>query len=387
MRRALIPTVTLVLTAALAASVPAAMAAPTATDPTAAAAAVAIDPPGGKANWVVAVGSLNTVAANNYRNWVRLGYYVFDTDGTVAHNYWTWNQRDQPVRVNSTIANCSGDVPDCAVKTVDGFLAEPMGGYTGVYSYLTDGRVEVRWTHADGSVLATPLTENWTLTTGLASGGVARMVSPTFYANPVQIPAQGSFSSYSATYGIGYGSNATFDSTTRASMTQLRTDGRYNARRYTGTFVVAKTGIVARESTGGDWWFGSGIQTPGNPNHNNPWQVCANGACLGWNQHRTGCDCGTAWPDKDRIWYIAEVGGGRRNTEWYWCQCLAQSAACYAANSHPRPLLQIVDDAGTFQGWVGVEAFTHVNASTLQPDSDWPAGYWGVFDMVPDALR
>jgi hypothetical protein len=351
----------------------------------AAPATAATTPPGGKANWVVAVGGLNTAEGNGYRNWVRLGYYVFGTDGTVVHNYWNWSQRDQPVRVNSVTADCTGDVPDCAVKTVDGFLAGPMGGFTGTYSSLADGRVQVRWTRtADGTALGTPLTENWTVT---GFGGVARIASPTFYADPVQLPAPGAFSSYSATYGVGYGSNATFDSTTRASMSQLRNDSRYNARRYTGTFPVAKQGIVGRETSGGPWWFGSGSQNPGDANFANPWQVCANGACLGWNQHGTGCDCGATWTDKDRIRYIAEVGGGRRNTEWYWCQCLAQGAPCYQANSHPRPLLQIVDDAGVFQGWVGVEAFTHVNSSTLVPDGAWASGFWGVFDMVPDTLK
>src|SRR5262245_56502885 len=73
--------------------------------------------PGGKANWVVAVGGLNLASANNYADWVRLGYYTFATDGTVVTNYWTWNLTEQPVRVDSVTADCSGDVPDCAVKT------------------------------------------------------------------------------------------------------------------------------------------------------------------------------------------------------------------------------------------------------------------------------
>jgi hypothetical protein len=342
--------------------------------------------PGGKANWVVAVGGLNTEKVNDYRDWVRLGYYVFADDGTVQHNLWTWNRHDEPLRVDTVMADCSGDVPDCAVKTVSGFTGSPTGGFRGTFTPLADGRLQVRWTHnASGAALATPLTEFWNLTEDL--GKVARISSPTMFSKPAEIPAPGVFSDYSATYGIGYGSNTSFDADTRATMSQLRNDSRYNARPYTGTFQVANGGEVRHEGTGGEWWFNSGTQSAGDANFGNPWKLCANGQCLGWNQHGTGCDCRNGDPDRDRIRYLAEIGGGRRNTEWYWCQCLAQKLPCYKANSHPRPLLQVVDDDGVFQGWVGIEAFTHVHSTTLQPDQDWPAGYFGVFDMVGGPLR
>jgi hypothetical protein len=349
-------------------------------------ASAAVTPPGGKANWVVAVAGLDHAANNNYRNWVRLGYYTFAADGTVTTNYWTWSLLDQPVRVDSVLADCTGDVPDCYVKTVNGFLGDPMGGFQGTYGYTTDGRLRVTWNKDAAGNPRAPLTEYWNLTTGLAGGGVARIHSATFYTSPIQVPAAGVFSDYSASFGIGYGSNAGLGKETRATMTQLRTDPRYNARRYTGTFVVENQGTVSRQGTGGAWWFGSGTQTPGDANYNNPWQVCANAQCIGWNQHNSSCNCGATFPTKNRIRYLAEVGGGRRNTEWYWCQCLAQGTPCYKANSHPRPLLQIVDDNGVFQGWVGVEAFTHVNTATLLPDNDYPAAYFGLFDMVPDEL-
>jgi hypothetical protein len=48
-------------------------------------------------------------------------------------------------------------------------------------------------------------------------------------------------------------------------------------------------------------------------------------------------------------------------------------------------MLQVVDDSGRFQGWVGVEAFSHVSTSTglpNGPEGHWDEGYWGVFDMV-----
>lgn len=343
--------------------------------------------PGGKANWVVSVGSMDLAAKSNYRNWVRLGYYTFQADGTVTTSYWNWNQRDQPARVSAMTADCGGDVPTCAVRTVDGFAGEPTGGFQGTFGYTADRRLAVTWTkNAAGTALSQPLNEYWNVTTGLAAGGVARITSPTFYGsygNDVSIPAPGVFSNYTANFGVGYGSNTALDRATRASMSQLINDTRYNAQPYRGAFVVAKasssdpatrTGIVGREGSGGNWTFGAAA---------NPWKPCSGSPCMGWLQPNTSC----AGTDKDRVRYIGEVGGGRRNTEEYWCQSLAQGQNCYAYNSHPRPMLQIIDDSGEFQGWVGVEAFTHVATSTGQPDSSWIDGYWGIFDMVSGELQ
>lgn len=83
--------------------------------------------PGGKANWVVSVGHMDLASKDNYRNWVRLGYYVFNTNGTVTTSYWNWNQRDQPRRVDAMTADCGGAVPTCTVRTVDGFADDPTG--------------------------------------------------------------------------------------------------------------------------------------------------------------------------------------------------------------------------------------------------------------------
>ncbi|MER5845884.1 hypothetical protein ABT126_01980 [Streptomyces sp. NPDC002012] len=345
--------------------------------------------PGGKSNWVVSVGHMDLASKNNYRNWVRLGYYVFNGDGTVVTNYWNWNQRDQPVRVDAMTADCSGDVPKCTVRTVDGFSGDPMGGFQGTFGYTADGRLFVTWTRDASGQPITPLSEYWNLETGLASGAAARITSPTYYGaygNDVDIPAAGVFSTYTANFGVGYGSNASLGRESRATMSQLINDQRYNAQPYKGAYVVAKasspdpatrTGIVGREGTGGAWSFGAA---------SNPWKLCNGSPCMGWLQPNTSCSSNN---DKDRVRYIGEISGGRRNTEEYWCQSLAQGQPCYKYNSHPRPMLQVVDDAGRFQGWVGVEAFTHVGtgSSGQQPDGSWVEGYWGIFDMVSTALQ
>ncbi|GIF09747.1 hypothetical protein Asi03nite_72850 [Actinoplanes siamensis] len=345
--------------------------------------------PGGKANWVVSVGGLN----NNYdpRNWVRLGYYVFNADGTAETNFWSWNEADSPERINTVKANCDGAVPHCYIRTVEDFDGSPTGGLRGSFDYDASGRLVVTWKTDKSGADITDLRETWNLQTGLVGGKLARITSPTYYTNSgtasdpdVPDPVAGEFSSYSATFGIGYGSTTGFGSDTRASMSDLVNDSRYNTVPYRGTFVRVNNGSLDREGTGGNWTF-SGAQ---GDNNANPWQKCAGAECLGFVQHATSCRSTEDPPnaDKDRARYLAEIGGGRRNTEEYWCMLLASGADCYVYNSHPRPMLQIIDDDGTFQGWVGAEAFSHVSTSTGKPDEAWNQYYWGIFDTVsPDA--
>ncbi|MEV4352632.1 hypothetical protein AB0J83_49915 [Actinoplanes sp. NPDC049596] len=343
--------------------------------------------PGGKANWVVSVGGLTN--NNDPRNWVRLGYYVFHDDGTAETNYWTWNEADSPERVNTVKADCTGTVPHCYVRTVEGFQGDPTGGFRGSFDYDATGRLVVTWkTDRDGKDIA-DLRETWTVEAGLVDGKLARITSPTYYANTgstnnpdVPDPVAGEFSSYSATFGVGYGSNTALDSATRVSMSELVNDSKYNSKRYRGTFLLTNGGLLDRQWAGGNFTF-SGAQ---GDNTANPWQKCSGTECLGFVQHGTSCSSETN-PDKDRARYIAEVGGGRRNTEEYWCMLLAGGADCYLYNSHPRPMLQIIDDAGDFQGWVGAEAFSHVSTATGKPDQAWGQYYWGIFDTVSPALQ
>jgi hypothetical protein len=348
--------------------------------------------PGGKANWVVAVGGLDPVKASDqtdkdkWDNWVRLGYYVFATDGTVSTDFWDWATLKEPVRVDIMKARCGGNVPECHIKTAQGFVGGTMRGYRGVYSYMPNGQLQVRWlTDAAGNPIRTTVRESWNLETGLIGNKLARISSPTFRTGAM--PSPRSFSSYGATFGIGYGSNASLASTSRASMTQLRNDPRYDARAYTGSYVLANDGKVSHQETGGDWHFGSGSPDPKSPNHANPWRLCSGAQCIGWVQRVSSCEDTTGKdPNKDRVRYIAELGTGRQNTEWYWCQFLAQKDECYRSNSHPRPMLQVVGDDGVFQGWVGAEAFTHVKSDTMKPDQKFDQAHFGVFDMVAPPL-
>lgn len=344
--------------------------------------------PGGKQNWVVSVGGLDL----SFDNWVRLGYYEFSTDGTVKSSFWYWHQKSQPMREDAMETNCGGEVPGCSLRTVEGFSGTPDGTYTGTFGYTADNRLAVTWTggSVSGQALDKRLTEYWNVESGLASGGVARITSPTYYGQTTAVTMPGEnnpFSDYSATFGIGYGSNFGLDSGSRVSMDELLSNPLYNSQVYKGAYVRTNVGTVGREGSGGDWTF-----SRVNGNNNNPWRKCRSGPCMGFLQEGAGT-CRKAWADNTapatRVRYIGEVGGGRRNTEEYWCQGLAGRPAegkCYEYNSHPRPMLQVIDDSGRFQGWVGVEAFTHVSTDGTPPngqaDSEWKSGYFGVFDMV-----
>ncbi|WP_405594399.1 hypothetical protein OG741_01835 [Streptomyces sp. NBC_01410] len=357
--------------------------------------------PGGKSNWVVSVGGLDTPTdASDNDSWVRLGTYVFGTDGKVTTKYWAWHQSQEPMRKNALKTDCGGDLPGCWVRTVDGYEAgnEPTEGFRGIYS-VQGGILDVTWQEdINGTRLDQDLTERWAIGTGLAKDGVARISSPTFYEyngatfnTNVTVPQKGTpgaFSNYSATFGIGYGSNYSLQSDSRVPMSTLLSDQEYRKQKYRGAFVRVNGLAVGREGTGGDWTFsGQDTDETGDPetkaeNPADPWRKCTSAECIGFLQ--TGTSCHKQEDDGDRVRYIAELGSGRRNLEEYWCQGLAgvNNTECYQWNSHARPMLQVIDDSGRFQGWVGVEPFTHVSTQTGTGDQAWTSGYWGVFDMV-----
>jgi hypothetical protein len=74
--------------------------------------------------------------------------------------------------------------------------------------------------------------------------------------------------------------------------------------------------------------------------------------------------CGKDRPATSIQYYLTRVSSkDRRDTLWHWCSCLApRDGACYAGNSHVKPLLQIIDDDHRFRGYVGAEASFHPSA-------------------------
>jgi hypothetical protein len=67
----------------------------------------------------------------------------------------------------------------------------------------------------------------------------------------------------------------------------------------------------------------------------------------------------------------------RRDILWHWFTANADSRGeyCYTGNSHVKPMMQIINDAGGFHGWFGVE--TSINQAV--PSQGTNADDLGVF--------
>ncbi|MFI9388322.1 hypothetical protein [Kutzneria sp. NPDC052558] len=325
--------------------------------------------PLGKTNWVVSVAGFSTTADNNY---LRLGYIVFDpASNAVQHNFWTWSQTAFPVPVNSGDVYYCGQQHDnanprnnCPIKTAPGFTGDPNGHFTGTYAYnAASGQVSITWTSStiNGSTTTVNLGETWAVSELRPGLGRMELTGDT----------------YSITGGIGYGSNASLAQTSKAPMSTVRATSH--------GYQLEGQAENGRQIT--NWTRGhSGALTVGPT-----WNICDDGSCLGYVQTGSGCDPSSCCP-KDgnydacvkkitdtgdrRFYYLTGDLGGRRNSYEFWCECLSYDQ-CYIGNSHVRPLLQVIDDSGAFQGWVGAEV------SPDRSGTRTPAGeYYSAFALV-----
>jgi hypothetical protein len=295
--------------------------------------AAAADLPGGKGNYVVSFGSLYPDYGSN---WVRLGTYVFTADGRVRSDTWAWSQANPSPRVGTgTVPSgaCSGTadtVRPCDIKTVSGFLSPAPEARTGSYTLHSSGGrqfVNVQWDQA------TWRSEEWWVDVA-PSGTYSRL---TFKY------------SQKFTHGYGYGSNAGLGA--RRPMDTVRN----HQAPLTMTYHRAALGAVAYKQ--GGWAMDRYVHCTGTT-----W-------CLTYKIQQASegtCECAAPY-DGDRSIqnYIQKLSNtDRRDTFWHWCTCLAKGSPCYAGNSHVYPLLQVIDDNGSWRGWVGVEASFYPYAAT-----------------------
>lgn len=332
-----------------------------------ASAAQAAPVPLDKQNWVVSVAGFRTDA---YRNYMRLGHIVFNpTSNVVVHDFWTWNQADNPVPVNSGDVYYCGDwAPgtnprnNCAIKTAPGFTDNPNGRYTGTYAYdSATGRVAITWTRStiNGTTATVSLGETWTVSELRPGLGRMQLASDT----------------YSISSGIAYGSNAPLTGTgSKIPMSTVRGTSQ--------SYLLE--GQTVRELKIDTWTRGgSGAFSVGTN-----WNSCDDGSCLGLVQKNAGCApssccaagagyeaCAQKLVDSGdrRFYYMTGALGDRRNTYEFWCECLSYDG-CYDRNSHVRPLLQVIDDSGTFQGWVGAEVSPD-RSGTREPAGEYYASF------------
>ena len=292
--------------AGLAAAVAAQLAAPS---PASAAAL-----PFGRATYVV-----STMEGTPKALAVRLATYAFATDGTVTERYWAWRQdavhnglntRWTKVPSGYTTAGC---LRACPVRTPYGFQrgAAPRT-FRGRWSMADGGVLVIRWTAT--------LVERWQLDDGQPDVVGARLVT-----------GNGSI-------GWGVGSNA--PAGRGVSLASIYGAGGW----ITGPFaenVYAPT--TAHAAIG----FGTA-----------DYSLCSTGRCL---QGR-----GMTAPDRS-TWYhsyfAADPAVDGRKVYWNNQTGVVQhyedpSGVCISASGggHTNALLEALDDAGRFVGFVGVEA-------------------------------
>lgn len=274
--------------------------------------------PGGMANYTVAVGKVD---AGSRANWQRLATYEFADDGTVSERHWHWTQRRRETRSHTGVQASGCPSRDCDIQTAHGFGSRSAPQkLTGTYA-LSGDVVKVTW--SDG------LWEEWTLSHPIE----AKLAKLSFKA-----------SSFGATHGFGYGSDAALDE--RASMKDIAAVD-HDALRH--EYYLWKT-------DSGEPYVDSGS---GSPFWMRDWSECGGGKCLG----------GVSGTPTE--YYLAAPNASvtdRRDTIWHWVTKLADDRGeyCYTGNSHVKPMMQIIDSDGVFHGWVGVEA----SLSQTSPGTD-----------------
>lgn len=265
--------------------------------------------PGGMANFSVAVGKVD---AASRANWQRLGTYVFKADGTVSERHWHWTQRRREVRSYTGVQASGCPSRDCDIQTAHGFQSKSAPQQLAGKFAVSGDVVKVTW--SDG------LWEEWTISQPMER----KLAKLSFKA-----------SSFGASHGFGYGSNAGLDK--RASMKDVAAVDHGKLRHeYYLWKTDANNKPYVDSGAGAPFWM-------------QDWSLCGGGKCLGGET------------SKPTEYYLSAPNASvvdRRDTIWHWVRQLAddRDEYCYTGNSHVKPMLQIIDSDGGFHGWVGAEA-------------------------------
>jgi hypothetical protein len=297
----------------------------TLTSPAAAATSAA---PGGMSRFTVAVGGLSTASR---ANWVRLATYSFTSTGTVTESHFHWSQRVRVARTSTGVRAADCVARDCVVQTANGFQATSQPEHlSGTYT-VTGTTLRIDWT-GNGW-------EQWQVSEPM-TGKLAKLTYQS--------------SSFGATHGYGYGSNAAWS--TRATMAQI---AAFDHRKLKHDYHLWKT-------DNGTPYLDEGA---GNPFWVLGWDPCASSRCVGATTSGTQYYLSTA----------NTTSTDRRDTIWHWRTSLADGRGehCYTGNSHVKPMLQIIDSDGGFHGWVAVEA----SLNQTVPDQGTSADDIGVFEI------
>jgi hypothetical protein len=325
------------------------------------------DPPGGRTNFVVALGKLHSGENNN--DWVRTGTYVFNPGNhTVDAALWKWSQSSPTYREhsgltpNGTCAGGSGKVRVCEVLTPEGFRDPPNDLRTGGYEVKVDGGsnapyVRIQW--------APDWYEEWWLpVAGSETYAVLRLKD-----------------SDKATVAFAYGSLASL-SERRAYVTIVEKDGQTMEKWVRRRACSDCQSAVVEKSINAT-------------NHFKNWTVCGDGLSyvMTWLDPESSDNCGGSADSSIQYYMFRPKVDSRRDGWWFWHTCHTEGGGwneCYGCNnsnrhggSHIYALMQVLDDSGSYVGHIGVEAGFH-EGSCGNPTQNRFSDMLGVARITPE---
>lgn len=291
--------------------------------------------PGGKKHFSVTFGNMDASGPT----WVRLGNWTLDsTNGSIGATFWQWDSTAEEGKYLLNVHTCTQESisKSCNTYTPYGWMS-PSGGYfswTGTFSYdSTAQRMTIHWSSGHS--------ETWSVSNPVTGLAHVQFVS----------------SSYGITHGRGYGSNAAWST--------FKTVTSVPRVKYTGARVsvsMSSSGaITVTPATAGAWYPDAldltSYTSSANGNALHAWlpaspTVCASGCTTS----RTGI-----------IYHLSSQNTNRQMVYNHFCACLPTDSEfpCYGRNLHPYAMQQIIDDAGSLRGFVGIE----------QQDEPGSAGY------------
>lgn len=279
--------------------------------------------PGGRAYYVVTLmgGAVNA-------KFVRIAQYSFTagagSTGTVTEQFKFWDQvftgdaYSNKVATGYTTGNCLYN--NCTIKTPIGYQpGQAWSTLSGTYYIDVNGRVVITWT--GGSV------ETWTIS-----------YPKTYYAMFTIFN-----SNYNVQHGWGFGSNTNFN--TGATIAQIKAAGSLN----TADYWQNAYGVADQQSTG-QWWNMPAY----NPCSTPSMQITESGAACSANKWHSYVAGDPATDKRKNYW----------NHQLDIVTCADVPGPCISPQAgHTVAMLQVLDDAGVFRGWVAVEASLHTQAT------------------------
>jgi hypothetical protein len=279
--------------------------------------------PGGKTNFSVCVGAMNTTTYTV----VRLGNFTFDANGTLAATWWSWDSRYETGKTLLNVHTCTQDgvTKTCNVYTPTGWMA-PAGYWfsrSGNYTYnATTGALAISWINEWAGV-----TENWT---------VSAVGTPLARLDFVS-------SNYGLTHGRGWGSNA--------SWSTFKTVTQVPRISYPGGYVLIQNDGSTTTLVPATGWHTETLNL-------SAYTSSANGNALHvWDQSSTACGVGGGNPRPGIVYHLGSNNNGRSMAYNHWCASLPFESEwpCYVRAMHPFAFQQIIDDTGALRGFVGIE--------------------------------